>query len=138
MTAKSRQNADGDGSDLPKSLARPGHSPSDEDLEVELKHILLNVPPLIRLPKPRARCPFTSASRSGLSELVVPSKRNSFQPPVRGIYRKAHKDAKRGQWLIPSEGLFRYLLGLSHASITEYLSTAKRRCEPKQGRTVVP
>jgi hypothetical protein len=51
---------------------------------------------------------------------------------VLAIYRRARKDASRGQWIIPSEGLFRYLLGLSENSVAEYLAAAKVRAEGRR------
>jgi hypothetical protein len=66
-------------------------------------------PIYIRLPAPRARCPYTGMSRSGLADLCVPNKANGFRPPVRSIYLKKNKYAKRGIRLIDYASLMKYL-----------------------------
>ena len=106
----------------------------ESDFERLLDRIMHGVPPFIGLPKPKDRCPWTSKSRTGLLELIAPCERNGFKPPVQAIYKKAHKHARRGQWLIPTEALFRYLLGLSASSTEEYLATARLRSESREGR----
>ena len=130
MTQLRTNNAQSNGGK--KSVAKHNLAASQDDLEIQLERILARVPPLLTLPKPKARCPFTNKSRTGLVELVAPCERNGFKPPVKAIYKRAHKFAQRGQWLIPSENLFRYLLGLAEASTAEYLETAKARAEAKQ------
>lgn len=102
-----------------------------DNLEMELQRILKRVPPIITLPQPKERCPYTSQSRTSMLELVAPCERNGFTPPVRAIYRRSHKHAVRGRWLIPSENLFRYLLGLSAGSADAYRKMAAER---KQNR----
>ena len=89
-------------------------------LEAQLARILAKVPPILRLPPPGTRCPFSQLSRTGLSELVTPTARNGGKPPVQAIYQRAHKYAQRGVWLIPAENLFRYLLSLGASSVEEY------------------
>ena len=89
-------------------------------LEAQLARILAKVPPILRLPPPGTRCPFSQLSRTGLSELVTPTARNGGKPPVQAIYQRAHKYAQRGVWLIPAENLFRYLLNLGTSSVEEY------------------
>jgi hypothetical protein len=98
----------------------------------ELSKLQLIVPPLLTLPRPTERCKWTGKSRTGLVEMIAPCERNNFKPPVKAIYKRAHKYAQRGQWLIPSENLFRYLLGLAEHSTDEYLATVKARAETKQ------
>jgi hypothetical protein len=66
-------------------------------------------PIFIRLPAPRERCPFTGMSRSGLADICVPNKANRFKPPVRSIYLKKNKYAKRGIRLIDYTSLMKYL-----------------------------
>jgi hypothetical protein len=67
-------------------------------------------PPIyIRLPVPRARCPYTGMSRSGLADLSVPGKANGFRPPVRSIFLKRNKHAKRGIRLIDFASLMDFL-----------------------------
>jgi hypothetical protein len=98
-----------------------------DDLEAQLARILARVPPIIILPKPKQKCPYTVQSRTSLLELVAPCERNGHKPPVRAIYRRSHKHAVRGRWLIPAENLFRYLLGLSEGSNDAYLTLAAER-----------
>ena len=50
----------------------------------------------IQLPKPPARCPYSSLSRSKLCELILPCKANNFRPPVASRSLKSSKYAKRG------------------------------------------
>jgi hypothetical protein len=97
------------------------------DLEEHLERILSRVPPFFSLPKPKTRCPYTSESRTGLVELITPCERNRFNPPVKAIYKKSHKHAQRGRWLIPSENIFRYLLSLEGSSVGSYLEMSKAR-----------
>jgi hypothetical protein len=84
-----------------------------EPTEALLARILAQVPPIIRLPKPGTRCPYSQLSRTALSELVVPTARNRGKPPVLAIHHRSHRYAQRGIWLIPAENLFRYLLAPS-------------------------
>ena len=100
---------------------------TDEELEAQVQRILARVPPLLTLPRPKTRCEFTGQSRTSLLELVAPCERNGNKPPVRAIYRRSHKHAVRGRWLIPAENLFHYLLGLSEGSNDSYLKLAAER-----------
>jgi hypothetical protein len=102
-----------------------------DDLEAQLARILARVPPIITLPKPKSKCPYTAQSRTSLLELVAPGERNGHKPPVRAIYRRSHKHAVRGRWLIPAENLFRYLLSLEADSVAAYSQLAAER---KQGK----
>ena len=126
---KKTKTSERDGQEL--TSAQPPAANGGE-IEVQLERILARVPPLITLPKPKTRCPYTNESRTGLVELIAPCKRNNFKPPVKAIYKRAHKYAQRGQWLIPAENLFRHLLGLAETSTDEYLETIKARAEAKQ------
>lgn len=115
------------------SLLTKSTSSVKRDTEEQLLRILERVPPIIALPSPKRRCPYTGQSRTSLMELVAPCPRNSNRPPVKAIYKRAHKYATRGRWLIPSENLFRYLLSLSENSTDAYLKLARER---KSTRTV--
>jgi hypothetical protein len=109
-----------------------------DDLESQLARILARVPPIITLPKPKQKCPFTGQSRTSLLELVAPCERNGHKPPVRAIYRRSHKHAVRGRWLVPAENLFRHLLGLSEGSNDAYLKLAAERKQKRveaEGKT---
>jgi hypothetical protein len=98
-----------------------------DDLEAKLARIMVLVPPIITLPKPKQKCPYTGQSRTSLLEMVAPGERNGHKPPVRAIYRRSHKHAVRGKWLIPSENLFRYLLSLEADSVAIYSKLAAER-----------
>jgi len=50
-------------------------------------------------------------SRSSLADLCVPNKANEFRPPVRRVYLKKNKYAKRGIRLIDYGRLIKYLRG---------------------------
>lgn len=89
------------------------------ELEVQLAGVLGRVPPLIRLPRPKQRCPYSSLSRSGFYEIVAPCRRNNFKPPVPGNYLKSNPRAQRGIWLVSSERLFRFLLGLAPKPVAD-------------------
>src|SRR5262245_34590719 len=104
----------------------------NSELDSQLGRILARVPPIITLPTPKARFPYTGRARTGLLELIAPCERNNFKPPVKAIYKRAHKHAQRGQWLIPAENVFRYLLSLADQSADDYLATAKARAEARQ------
>ncbi len=79
---------------------------------------MMPVPPYLRLPKPKERCPYTSLSRTTLVELCVPTAANNFRPAVRAMCiktparKKGDKPArakKRGIYVIPTTKLFAYL-----------------------------
>jgi hypothetical protein len=110
---------------------------ADRSLEDQLTRILARVPPLITLPLPGKRCPYTGESRTSLSELIAPCSRNGLKPAVKAIYKRSHKHATRGKWLIPSENLFRYLLALADNSTGTYLELSKERKGHKEKRGVV-
>jgi hypothetical protein len=100
---------------------------NDPELEQQLEAILARVPPIIRLPPPRGRCPYTGKSRTALVELIAPCERNGFKPAIQAIYEKSHRHAQRGTWSIPSATLFRYLLSLTGDSAQRYVETTKAR-----------
>ena len=109
------------------TLGEDGESLQASDLEQQLADLLKRTPPILRLPPPKGRCQWSAQSRSSLWELVAPCERNGFKPPVQAIYKRSHKYAQRGQWLIPAENLFRYLLGLSATTSKEYADAMERR-----------
>ena len=115
------------------TVITPANFPQREDGRIlqqsELSRILDRVPPLLRAPRPKCRCPWTGKSRSSFLELVTPCARNNFDPPVKAIYQRAHKYATRGVWLVPSENLFRYLLSLQAGSKDAYLVSSAVRKE---------
>jgi hypothetical protein len=66
-------------------------------------------PVTIRLPRQGDRCPWTGLSRSALNDLVLPSKRNKFSPPVKSNLLKT-KENSTGIRLIDFQSLKAYLL----------------------------
>ena len=66
-------------------------------------------PVTIRLPRQGDRCPWTGLSRSALNDLVLPSKRNKFTPPVKSNLLKT-KENSTGVRLIDFQSLKSFLL----------------------------
>lgn len=65
-------------------------------------------PEWLRLPAPRARCPFTGLSRSTLNELTIPGPANDGTPPVKSVVLRK-RGALRGIRLISYDSLMNYL-----------------------------
>lgn len=65
-------------------------------------------PLYIRLPKPGERCPRTGMTRSALNELILPTERNSYNPPVESKCLRKREGGK-GTRLIVWESLKGYL-----------------------------
>ena len=116
------------------------HTPSSQTIgvkdsagiEAQLETILRRLPPMLRLPKPKERCPHTGQSRTSLVELIAPCERNQFKPPVAATYLKKNERARRGTWLIHSESLFRYLLSQSERSLESHAAMRRERQESRQ------
>lgn len=65
----------------------------------------------IRLPRSGVQCEITGLSRSALNELVLPSEKNQFRPPVRSHSLK--KDGSdSGVRLIRVKSLVKYIKSL--------------------------
>jgi hypothetical protein len=109
------------------AITAPAVVPDPQELESAVQRVLARVPPIITLPRAKQRCPYTGQSRTSLLELVAPCDRNGHRPPVKAIYRRSHKYAVRGRWLIPAENLFRYLLSLAEDSAETYSKLAVER-----------
>lgn len=92
---------------------------SSPEIEHQLQDVLQRVPPIIRLPSPKKRCPYTNLSRTSLCELIAPSPRNHFRPPVKANYLRRNERARRGVWLIPAEAIFRHLLSRGASDYTQ-------------------
>jgi hypothetical protein len=61
-------------------------------------------PEFCRLPPPGQRCPLTGMSRSALNELILPSEKNGFKPPVRSFCLR-QKGAAKGIRLVDYQSL---------------------------------
>ncbi|KAB2910643.1 MAG: hypothetical protein F9K30_22405 [Dechloromonas sp.] len=61
-------------------------------------------PEWLRLPAPRARCPFTGLSRSTLNGLTIPGPANDGTPPVKNVVLRK-RGALRGIRLIGYDSL---------------------------------
>ena len=88
----------------------PCRERTETEIEAELHRLLSRVPPILRLPRPGSRCPYTGLARTSLVELIAPCPRNHHRPPVPVVPLKRNERARRGVYLIPAERLFRYLL----------------------------
>jgi hypothetical protein len=62
----------------------------------------------IPLPKPGHRCPRTGMTRSRLNELILPTERNNYRPPVESI-SLCPRDGGKGTRLIVWQSLKQYL-----------------------------
>lgn len=67
------------------------------------------VPVWLQLPKPPARCPISSLSRTKLNELILPCHANGFKPPVRSKSLTNSKFATRGIRLYHVPSLLEYI-----------------------------
>jgi hypothetical protein len=65
-------------------------------------------PEFIRLPKPGLPCPFTGMGRSALNELILPTPRNDFKPPVRSFCIR-QRGARTGIRLVDYKSLVGYI-----------------------------
>jgi len=66
-------------------------------------------PEFIRLAKPGKLCPYTGLTRSAINELVLPTPRNNFKPPVKSFVLR-QRGAKTGIRLICYDSLLEYIL----------------------------
>ena len=66
-------------------------------------------PEFVRLPAPGSLEPHTGMARSALNELVLPTPRNDFKPPVRSFCLRK-KGARTGIRLIDFASLRAYIL----------------------------
>ena len=65
-------------------------------------------PEFLRLPKPGMLCPYTGLSRSAINELILPTERNNFKPPVRSFCLR-QRGAKTGIRLVAFGSLCEYI-----------------------------
>jgi hypothetical protein len=66
-------------------------------------------PEFLRLPAPGTLCPYTGMARSALNELILPTRRNGFKPPVRSFCLR-QEGARTGIRLIDYASLRTYIL----------------------------
>jgi hypothetical protein len=66
-------------------------------------------PEFIRLPKPGELCPYTGMARSALNELILPTERNQFKPPVRSFCIR-QRGARTGIRLVDYKSLRGFIL----------------------------
>jgi len=65
-------------------------------------------PEFLRLPKPGFLCPYTGLSRSAINELILPTERNGFKPPVRSFCLR-QRGAKTGIRLVDYDSMANYI-----------------------------
>lgn len=65
-------------------------------------------PEFIRLPPPGLKCPYTGLSRSAINELILPTLRNDYTPPVKSFCLR-QKGAKTGIRLVSYPGIRDYI-----------------------------
>lgn len=68
-------------------------------------------PKVIRLPKPKSRCPYTGLSRATLYRWITPSYKNGFNPPVRSYCVRTNPKARKGIRWVDMESLEAYIMG---------------------------
>ena len=73
------------------------------------------VPEFIRLPKPGRLCPRTGLTRSALNELVLPTVRNEYRPPVKSFCLR-QRGARKGIRLVDYASLRGYILANAQAA----------------------
>jgi hypothetical protein len=79
------------------------------DIEVPPQVVATITPEFLRLPKPGLLCPFTGLTRSAINELILPTQRNKFNPPVRSFCLR-QRGAKTGIRLVDYASLRSYIL----------------------------
>jgi hypothetical protein len=60
------------------------------------------------LPPPGQRCAWTGLSRSAINELILPTPRNGYKPPVRSFVLR-QRGAKKGIRLVDYQSLASYI-----------------------------
>jgi hypothetical protein len=65
-------------------------------------------PEFLRLPKPGMLCPYTGLSRSAINEMILPTPRNDFKPPVRSFCLR-QRGAKTGIRLVDYRSMAGYI-----------------------------
>ncbi len=78
-------------------------------------------PEFLRLPKSSELCPYTGMARSALNELILPTPRNDFKPPVRSFVIR-QRGAKTGIRLIDYKSLRGFIL--QHEDVPQRFASA--------------
>jgi hypothetical protein len=65
----------------------------------------------LRIPARGTKCPISKLSRTAVEELVVPSQKNNFNPPIKAKYHR-RPGKLRGVWLIPKAEFLNYFNNL--------------------------
>lgn len=65
-------------------------------------------PEFLRLPKPGQLCQHTGLTRSAINELILPTERNQFRPPVKSFCLR-QRGARTGIRLVEYESLAEYI-----------------------------
>jgi len=89
--------------DSSERTAKPQHSPAPTNSPLPSDE-----PLYIRLPKAGQRCSRTGMTRSALNELILPSERNAYNPPVESKCLRKREGGK-GTRLIVWQSLKEYL-----------------------------
>lgn len=89
----------------PSGDCEPGSKSSHASAQVPIS---TGGPVYIRLPKSGELCPYTGLSRAKMNELILPSERNNFRPPVASKSLR-QPGQQRGVRLILLESLMSYL-----------------------------
>ncbi len=104
-TPPNKSNSDGHPSPSPKEASKTQHTNRPTN---QIPPTTTDGPVFIRLPKSGDLCPRTGLTRSMLNELVLPTKRNGYNPPVKSKSLRG-QGKTRGVRLILWESLRAYL-----------------------------
>jgi hypothetical protein len=94
---------------MSKKASRSKRGTTTAEIEVPPQVTNVITPEFLRLPKPGLLCPFTGMGRSALNELILPTARNNFKPPVRSFCLR-QRGAKTGIRLVDYASLRSYIL----------------------------
>src|SRR5581483_11014699 len=93
-----------------KNATRKARSQTASPIEIPPIHSPgFTRPEFLRLPKPGSLCPHTGLTRSAINELILPTERNGFKPPVRSFCLR-QKGASTGIRLVDYESLRAHIL----------------------------
>jgi hypothetical protein len=78
-------------------------------MKIPPRVVAVREPEFIRLPKAGELCPYSGMARSALNELILPTPRNDFKPPVKS-YVLRQKGCRTGIRLISWPSLKSHIL----------------------------